>query len=235
MKHWIPNTVTLCGALAALLSMLWAPQHTYWACNALIAASLFDMVDGRIARMLNAQSAVGQQLDSLVDVIAFGVAPAYLAYAWRFHELRLVAQVPLGLLPMILFVGCSALRLAMFNAQTEEDSDRFSGIPTPVAALLVVTSVMAWHEVHWSPFGDTWFLLVVMCSAAILMVLPLPFQSFKSFRSRLAKFSYFGAMAGGVTMLLVGLPGGIVLFGFVSVYVLRGLLGAALLPMRGVS
>lgn len=228
MRQSIPNAVTLCGALAALLSILWASGHTYWACEALIAASLFDMIDGRVARMLNAQSAIGQQLDSLVDVIAFGVAPAYLAYAWRLHELAAVAQVPAGLFPMFLYVACSALRLAKFNAQTDEDPNQFSGIPTPVAALLVVTSIMAWHEAGWYPFGQTWFLLAVMCSAALLMVLPVPFQSFKSFGSRLAKFSYFGAMAGGVTMLVVGLPGGTVLFGFVALYVLRGLVSATL-------
>jgi CDP-diacylglycerol--serine O-phosphatidyltransferase len=228
MKSWIPNAVTLCGALAALLSIVWAPQHPYWACNALIAAALFDMIDGRVARILDAQSAIGGQLDSLVDVIAFGVAPAYLAYAWHLHEFEQVLQVPIGVLPMFLYVACSALRLAMFNASSHDDADSFSGIPTPVAALLVVTSVMTWHEVAWFPFGETWFLMAVMCSAALLMVLPLPFQSFKSFRSRLAKVSYFGAMAGGVTMLFLHLPGGTVLFGFVLLYVLRGLLGAAL-------
>jgi len=228
MKRWIPNAVTLCGAFAALLSVLWAPQYTYWACNALIAAALFDMVDGRIARMLDAQSPVGEQLDSLVDVIAFGVAPAYLAYAWSLHTLDTVAHVPLGLLPMFLYVACSALRLAIFNASSDDDSKSFSGIPTPVAALLVVTSIMTWHETSWSPFGETWFTITVMSCAALLMVLPLPFQSFKSFGSRIAKFSYFGAMAGGVTMLVFRQPGGTVLFGFVALYVLRGLAGAAL-------
>lgn len=234
MKRWIPNALTLCGLLAALLSILWAPGHTYWACNALIAASLLDMVDGRVARMLNAQSEIGRQLDSLVDVIAFGVAPAYLAYAWRLHELETVVHIPLGLLPMFIFTACSALRLAMFNAKAEDQSDdsEFSGIPTPVAALLVVTSIMSWHEVQWYPFGETWFLEAVMCSAALLMVVPLPFQSFKSFGSRLAKISYFGAMAGGVAMLFLRLPGGTVLFGFVSLYVLRGLIGASIARKR---
>jgi CDP-diacylglycerol--serine O-phosphatidyltransferase len=233
MKFWIPNAVTLCGAFAALLSLLWAPAHPYWACNALIAASLFDMVDGRIARMLGAQSAIGQQLDSLVDVIAFGVAPAYLAYASSLHTIQSVSSVPLGIIPMFIFVACSAVRLAIFNAQSDSDSQdsEFSGIPTPVAALLVITSIMAWHEMKWSPFGETWFLATIMVSAALLMVLPLPFQSFKSFKSRVAKFSYFGAMVGGVTLLVLRLPGGTVLFGFVSLYVLRGL-GAALLSSR---
>tara|TARA_R110002096_G_scaffold42143_4_gene113664 strand:+ start:92550 stop:93272 length:723 start_codon:yes stop_codon:yes gene_type:complete len=231
MKFWIPNAVTLCGAFAALLSILWAPTRPYWACNALIAASLFDMVDGRIARMLGAQSDIGQQLDSLVDVVAFGVAPAYLAYASGLHTMQSVWNVPLGILPMFIFVACSAVRLAIFNAESDSTAGEFSGIPTPVAALLVITSVMTWHEMQWAPFGETWFLAVVMTSAALLMVVPLPFQSFKSFKSRIAKFSYFGAMAGGVTMLVLQLPGGTVLFGFVSLYVLRGL-GAAIFAPR---
>lgn len=69
----VPSMVTLAGALAALLAMLWAPTHPAWVCNAIIVAALCDMIDGRIARLLDAQTAIGAQLDSLVDVIAFGV------------------------------------------------------------------------------------------------------------------------------------------------------------------
>ena len=228
IKQFLPNAITLMGALSAVLSMLWAREHPYWACNALIAAALFDMIDGRVARLLDAQSEIGQQLDSLVDVIAFGVAPAYLAYAFRLYRLDSIANVPLGVIPLFAFIACSALRLAMFNTRIGQGDESFSGIPTPVAALLVVTSIMTWHEVGVSPFGERWFLTSVLVIAAALMVLPLPFQSFKHFKSRVAQMSYFGAMAGGVTMLLLRLPGGTVLFGFVSMYVLRGLVGAAL-------
>jgi CDP-diacylglycerol--serine O-phosphatidyltransferase len=230
MKVLIPNAVTLMGALAALLSMTWAPAHPYWACNALIAASLFDMIDGRIARALDAQSAVGQQLDSLVDIVAFGVAPAYLLYAVSSHELRTVAEIPLGLLPMFAFVGASAIRLAIFNSRAGDDDPKgaFRGIPTPVSALLVVTAVMTWHETHWSVFGRDWFLVALMVTASALMVVPISFPSFKSFRTRVGMVLYFGSMCGGVAMLFFGLPGGTVLFGFVSLYIVRGLVEAAI-------
>jgi CDP-diacylglycerol--serine O-phosphatidyltransferase len=233
VKIWIPNAVTLMGAFAALLSMLWAPTHPYWACNALIAASLFDMVDGRIARLLGAQSAIGQQLDSLVDLVAFGVAPAYLLFAVSFHKMPLVAHVPLGLLPTFAFVASSAIRLALFNIRAGDDPRSFQGIPTPVSALLVVTAVMSAHELSSAFFAQTWFLcsLVLVCS--VLMILPIPFPSFKSFRTRLGMILYFGSMGGGLTMLFVGLPGGTVLFGFVSFYVLRGLAEAGWRRMVG--
>ena len=223
MKIWIPNAVTLMGAAAALLSMLWAPTHVYWACNALIAASLFDMVDGRIARALGAQSAIGQQLDSLVDLVAFGVAPAYLLFAVSFHKMPELANVPLGLLPMFAFVASSAVRLAIFNSRPSDDARNFQGIPTPVSALLIVTAIMTAHELSYELFTQTWFLCSLSLASSMLMILPIPFPSFKSFRTRFGMLLYFGTMSGGLTMLFVGLPGGTLLFGFVSFYVLRGL------------
>ena len=80
LKTAAPQVVTLGGILAALLAIVWAPFRPYWACNAIIASCLCDMVDGRIARALGVQSQFGAELDSLADVIAFGVAPAMLAY-----------------------------------------------------------------------------------------------------------------------------------------------------------
>ena len=80
LKTAAPQVVTLGGVLAALLAIVWAPSRPYWACNAIIASCLCDMVDGRIARALGVQSQFGAELDSLADVIAFGVAPAMLAY-----------------------------------------------------------------------------------------------------------------------------------------------------------
>ena len=227
MKHWIPNAVTLTGALCALLSMIWAPERPYWACNALIAAALCDLVDGRIARLLDAQSPIGEQLDSLVDVIAFGVAPAWLLYSVSLHSIGAISSIPLGVLPMFAYVAATALRLALFNHR-ERDDNLFFGVPSPVAALLLVTAVMTWLEVRWSPFGEPWFLTSLALGAALLMVLPIPLPSYKRFRSRVGQVLYFGAMAGGLTMLFVGLPGGTVLFGFMALYVVRGL-GTALL------
>jgi len=190
MRAWLPSAITLCGALAAVLSLLWAAERPYWACNALIAAALCDMLDGRVARALNAQSAFGEQLDSLVDVIAFGVAPAFLAFSWRLSQLGSAAGIPLAALPCTLFVACSAVRLARFNSRPDADPGMFQGIPTPVAALLVVTSIMSWHELELAPTGDPRFLVGVLLATSALMVLPVPFRSFKHFRSRWARTTF---------------------------------------------
>ncbi len=226
MKLAIPAAVTLAGVFSALLSMMWAAEHAYWACNALIAAALCDMVDGRVARMLDARSSFGEQLDSLADVISFGVAPAWLAWAWRLDDLGRLAGVPVALLPLALFVGCSAVRLALFNSRPDQGDASFSGIPTPVAALLVVTLVMAWHETGWALLGEPGLLVALVLVAAGLMVVPIPFRSFKHFGSARARAVYFGSIGAGLLLLVFRLPGGAVLLVLMLVYVSEGLLGA---------
>lgn len=226
MKILVPNAITLSGAAAAVLSIVWAPEHPYWACNALIAAALCDMIDGRVARLLGAESAFGEQLDSLVDVVAFGVAPAWLAYSWRLEALEVVAGVPLGALPVFVFVACSASRLARFNSTLQPQDASFQGIPTPVAALLVVTAIMAWHETRWALFGKPALLAAILLASGALMVAPVRFRSFKHFRSRPTRWLYFGSIACGLTLLVLRLPGGAVLFGLLTLYVVQGLTSA---------
>lgn len=224
MKRFIPSAITLTGAACALLSMLWAPVHPYWACNAIIVAALCDMLDGRVARALGAHSEIGGQLDSLVDVIAFGVAPAFLAYHAGAWQLGAVGDVPLALLPLFAFVAASAVRLALFNVR-KGPSDGFIGIPTPVAALLVTTVIMTRHELGWTVLVRAETLTAVLVGAAILMVAPLRFPSFKHFRSRAAMIAYFATMACGMGLLVFRQPGGAVLLAFLGVYLVRGLVG----------
>ena len=219
----IPNAITLGGALAAMLSLVWAPVHPYWACDAIIAAALCDMLDGRVARMLDARSELGRHLDSLVDIVAFGVAPAYLAYAWRLHELGKVGEVPLGIIPVFVFVAASALRLARFGTQEDTSGATFRGIPAPVSALLVTTLVMSEIELGVWWMESPTVMVGMVAIASLLMLSPLDFPSFKSFRSPILATLYFGSMVGGLTMLFLGLPGGSVLLGFMVCYLVIGI------------
>ena len=88
MPYWFriafPQAITLSGIFCGMLAILWAPMRPYWACTAIIVAALCDTVDGRIARVLKTQSTFGAQLDSLADIVSFGLAPAYLVYYWVF-------------------------------------------------------------------------------------------------------------------------------------------------------
>ena len=224
MKAAVPALITLGAVFAALLAMTWAGSHPYWACNAIIAAALCDMIDGRVARALDAQSEFGAQLDSLADVISFGVAPAVLLYRWTAPP----DPALYWLLPPFAFVAGSAIRLARFNVA--EQGDQFTGIPTPVAALTATTrrrGCPSRSKSKGTHGGEPWLGVAALLTTAILMVAPMPFPSFKRFRNRYLQIAYFGAMAVGLSLLIFGGPGGAVLLALLLFYIARGIVGAA--------
>ena len=233
LRAAVPQLITLGGLLAALLSIVWAPARPYWACCAIIAACLCDMIDGRIARVLGVQSRFGAELDSLADVVAFGVAPALLAYhtALAIGDGRAVSAWGIA---SFLFAACAAVRLARFNlgAAAGESGDTFQGIPTPVSALLVTTTIMASYELDLPGLLRPGVMVPVLLLTGGLGVARVRFPSYKRFRSRAGRFLFFGSIAGGLTMLFVGLPGGTVLLGILSLYVVRGLVAAAVRRFR---
>lgn len=220
LRRTIPSAITLLGMFAALTSMVLAPDNAYAACIALIIASLCDMIDGRTARLLNAQSEFGQQLDSLVDVVAFGVAPAFLVFHWALSGMPTIGGFPLGLLPAFLFVGAAAVRLARFNLGGQPD-DAFVGVPSPVAALLVTTIVMAAYELHQPGLRQPLVMSTALVLCGLLMVAPMTFPSHKRFRTMWGKAAFYGAIIGGLTMLVFKEPGGSVLLAILGFYVVR--------------
>jgi len=228
LRSLLPSAVTLGGVFAAFLSMIWAPVRPYWACNAIIASCLCDMVDGRLARALGAQSRFGAELDSLADVIAFGVAPAMLAYHTALSGPGGRVVSPWGLAAFV-FAACAALRLARFNTALgdEEAPDAFQGIPTPVSALLVTTTVMTSVELGLPGLLQPAVMVPLLLASGLLGVVRVRFPSYKHFPSPFARFLFFGAIAGGLVMLFVGWPGGTVLLALMLVYVARGLWSAA--------
>jgi CDP-diacylglycerol--serine O-phosphatidyltransferase len=228
LKTAAPQVVTLAGVLAALLAIVWAPSRPYWACNAIIASCLCDMVDGRIARALGVQSQFGAELDSLADVIAFGVAPAMLAYHTALANGSKYLVSP-WLIASFLFSACSALRLARFNTvlDTRENADEFQGIPTPVSALLVTTTIMTCHELKVTEILRPSVMGPVLLISGLLGIVRVRFPSYKRFRSRFGQILFYGSILGGLTLLVLGGPGGTVLLGLMLLYVVRSLIVAA--------
>ncbi len=105
-----------------------------WRPTGVLFAMLFDSLDGRVARMTNTQSAFGEQMDSLSDMVSFGVAPALIAYIWALKGLGVG-----GWIAAFVYCSCAALRLARFNVNTGVVDKRwFQGLPSPAAAALVV-------------------------------------------------------------------------------------------------
>jgi CDP-diacylglycerol--serine O-phosphatidyltransferase len=138
----LPNMLTLIGVCIGLTSIRFALDGRYeFAIIAIIIAAVIDGLDGRIARLIKGTSKVGKELDSLTDMISFGVAPAFIMYFWKLNELG-----RLGWLICLIYVICVALRLARFNVNTgQEPSWRdnfFEGVPSPAGGILVLTPLI---------------------------------------------------------------------------------------------
>ena len=222
----------------AILGTASDPWHFDQAAKAIGFAVLFDGVDGRIARMTNTVSAFGRELDSLADVIAFGVAPAVLAWMWGFHALPPVSEsdlrnrvIQLGAIATFIFLMTGAARLARFNIQTNPQPSNpgrpgkkyFVGLPIPAAAGVVAAVV---HLDRGEPLRY-WYLSigwgVFMFAIAFLMVSTWRFYSFKDLNlGRPQNFRWIIAM--GLIIALIWFSSQYVLFTLAMVYILSGVL-----------
>ena len=138
----LPNMLTLIGVCIGLTSIRFALEGSYeLAIIAIIFAALIDGLDGRIARLIKGTSKVGKELDSLTDMISFGVAPAFIMYFWKLNTLE-----RFGWLLCLVYVICVALRLARFNINSNQEpswrDNFFEGVPSPAGGILVLTPLI---------------------------------------------------------------------------------------------
>ena len=183
----LPNLFTVssifCGFYVLVLASGTADANAlHLAALVTLFSNFCDTFDGRVARMTKTQSAFGMELDSLADVIAFGLAPGVLIYRWALEPLGL-----LGLLVSFAFVACAALRLARFNVLARLDGDGgggkfFVGLPTPIASLAIASLVIAHHRLTHGAAVDAslapWIAAITLALAA-LMVSTVTFRTFK--------------------------------------------------------
>jgi CDP-diacylglycerol--serine O-phosphatidyltransferase len=177
----LPNILTLLGLCAGMTAIRLALVERWELAVAAIAvAAVLDALDGRIARLLDSSSKFGAELDSLADVVGFGVVPGLLLYIWTMHDAG-----GIGWAVTLLFAVCCSLRLARFNTKLDNadlpawTGRFFVGVPAPAAAGLALTPMMAHFE-----FGPGWydtppFVGFVMVAVAGLMVSRIPTYSFK--------------------------------------------------------
>lgn len=141
----------------------------------ILAAGFFDGIDGKVARLTNTTTRFGLELDSLADVIAFGVAPAMMTYLWALQGTGRIGDVS-----AFLFVACGALRLARFNVQSGTiDPKRFNGLPIPAAAAMMATTVLFFHKLEVDPAEHRTGLLILNTAMAVFMVSSIKFHAFK--------------------------------------------------------
>lgn len=170
----VPALVTVFGIFCGFVAILNALKGNYETATKYIAlAIIFDGLDGRIARRLNATSAFGREFDSLSDVVTFGVAPAVLVYSWAFS--RSVDEF--GALVAFLLVVCGATRLARFNIDTEHRR-HFVGLPIPGGAAALAALVYL-HPQPLDGGGEVYVALGYTALIAFLMVSTIPFLSIK--------------------------------------------------------
>jgi CDP-diacylglycerol---serine O-phosphatidyltransferase len=148
-KAWIPNSLTMGNLLFGFIAIVNASQGQYAAAGiCILFASLLDGFDGQVARMLRVTSKIGEQLDSLADCVAFGVAPGYLAYSAYLSDVTFAINgskmIPLGMFIAAIYPLCAAYRLARFNVA--HDTGSFSGLPSPIAGIVMALVPIAFTD-----------------------------------------------------------------------------------------
>ncbi len=190
VRMLVPNFFTVLGLCAGLTSIRMGIEGRYdLALAAIVFAACLDGMDGRIARLLKASSRFGAELDSLADFVNFGVAPAFLLYTWGLGSLKSVAWIC-----VMIFALSSALRLARFNAALDDDkpkwqSNYFTGMPTPAAAIVVMLPFYLHHlgiEEMKSPLMLK-LALVYTVFIAFMMVSTIPTYSGKLLGERVGR------------------------------------------------
>ena len=193
----LPNAITLIGVCIGLSSIKFAIDGKFAiAIIAIMFAGLMDALDGRIARLIKGTSKMGKELDSLGDVISFGVAPALIMYFWNLQYLD-----KLGWFVCLIYVVCVALRLARFNVNTEEEiswkDNFFEGLPSPAGGILVLMPlIISFSGLEKFLFKINYDLLVptLVIVISILLISTIPTYSFKKIviPRTMTKFLLFG-------------------------------------------
>ena len=235
ITYLFPNIITLAGLCVGLSAVRFAMLERWeLAVGFLMIAAIIDGMDGRLARMLNATSTFGANLDSLADFVSFGVAPVVVMYLWQMHEVR-----GLGWLVVLFFVVCMCLRLARFNtrifepkdeAAGDDPDDYFTGVPAPAGAMLCALPMVLSFQ-----FGDEIFemghyyseYLPHLCVAYVAVIAVLLVSTVPTFSAK--KFKIRSNMAGPFMVL-----SGLIIAGFIIetwlTYALCAALYLALIP-----
>ncbi len=222
----LPNLFTLAALFGGFYSIVMAMDARFdLAALGVFAAMILDSLDGRVARLTNTQSAFGEQMDSLSDMVSFGAAPALIAYEWSLKGLG-----RWGWIAAFVYCACAALRLARFNVNTGVVDKRwFQGLPSPAAAALVAGFIwlmtewgkrggevlyLSWQQITWITFGFTLY-------AGLSMVTNAPFYSFKDVQvKRSVPFAAIVLIALGIAVINIHPP--TVLFSLFVAYGLSG-------------
>ena len=212
MRRHIPNMITCCNLLSGCVAAVFAFEGVYtiaFAC--IIMGAVFDFFDGLTARALKVSSPIGKELDSLADVITFGLAPATMAYSWLCEcasahlDMLVASAMPFA---AFLLVAFSALRLAKFNVDDRQTSS-FIGLPTPANALFWGGLVIGSHDVVVAqPYGWVLVLVLILLFSWLLVAeIPMFSLKFKNLSWKSNRIAYTFLLVSLVLLVVLGWGG----------------------------
>ena len=218
----LPNAISLAALFAAFYAIVMAMNGRFEAAAyGIFASAVLDSLDGRVARMTHSQSAFGEQMDSLCDMVSFGAAPALIVYIWALKDLG-----KWGWFPAFVYIAGAALRLARFNTNIGVVDKRYvQGLPSPAAAALVMGLIWVADDaglrgvtkIDWM----AWTAFAVTLYAGLSMVTNAPFYSFKDVSLKQSvPFIVIVAIALGIAVINIHPP--IVLFALFCIYGMSG-------------
>jgi len=238
----LPNAFTIASIFCGLYAIFTAAsvndseavlrnETLYRSAIAVFFAGFFDLFDGRVARLTRTQSDFGVQLDSLADIVSFGVAPAIIMYKWALQPIG-----AWGMIGAFCFTACGAIRLARFNvlaARETKPTNYFVGLPIPLAASMLIAMVMA----HFRLFADQpvqghYPILALVIALSILMVSTVPYWSFKEFHFTIKWAIVLAALAVMITYASLRYTMSVTYAAIISTYIVAGLGRALYLLFR---
>ena len=221
----LPNLFTLAALFGGFYAVIMAINgHFDMAAVGIFCAMVLDSLDGRVARMTNTQSAFGEQMDSLSDMVSFGAAPAIISYVWALQGLG-----RWGWIAAFVYCACAALRLARFNVNTGVvDKRYFQGLPSPAAAGLVAGFIWLMTDQGIKGSSVAWPMFALALYSGLTMVTNVPFYSFKDVHMKKSvPFAVIVSIA--LVIAIVNIDPPIVMFG---VFVLYGFSGYVIYVWR---
>ncbi len=220
--YMLPNAITLAALFSGFYAIVMAINGRFeLSCIAVFCAAVLDSLDGRVARMTNSQSAFGEQMDSLCDMVSFGAAPALIVYIWALKDLGKA-----GWIPAFVYISGAALRLARFNVNIGVVDKRFfQGLPSPAAAALVIGLIWVVDDAGFKGVSQipalAYTAFAVTLFAGLSMVTNAPFYSFKVVGSR-RTVPFIVIVAIALAIALVALDPPKLLFAIFCFYGLSG-------------
>ena len=213
--YWLPNLFTIAALFSGFYAIVQAMNGRFeYAAMAIFVAMVLDGLDGRVARLTRTQSAFGAELDSLSDMVSFGVAPALVVYVWALSDFAGMKNIALlgpwltpklGWIAAFIYCACAALRLARFNTTLDVADKRFfQGLPSPAAACVVAGLVWAMNEYQIRGADVRWLAWALTVFAGLTMVSNLKFYSGKDINLRKSvPFSVVVAITLGIVLLVM--------------------------------